>query len=147
MRRTDNCNIWENLCFDKKINDTFNKRPIYLFFVRKYVLSDSCQENAVSWNSSARVFYTHTHIYIHMFGKESYNKPRQCITKQRYHFVDKGTYNQSYGFSSSHVKMWELDDKEDWMLKNWCFQIVVMEKTLQSPLDSKEIKEDKTNQS
>ena len=82
-----------------------------------------------------------------MFGKESYNKPRQCITKQRYHFVDKGTYNQSYGFSSSHVKMWELDDKEDWMLKNWCFQIVVMEKTLQSPLDSKEIKEDKTNQS
>ena len=71
---------------------------------------------------------------------ESYDKPRQCIKKQRYHFVDKGPYNQSHGFSSSHVWMWELDHKEDWALKNWCFWTVVLEKTLESPLDSKEIK-------
>ena len=72
--------------------------------------------------------------------KESYDKPRQCIKKQRYHFADKHPYSQSYGFSSSHVQMWELDHKEGWEPKNWCFLIVVLEKTLESPLDSKEIK-------
>ena len=51
-----------------------------------------------------------------------------------------GPYNQSYGFSSSHVQMWELDHKEDWVSKNWCFWTVVLEKTLESPLDCKEIK-------
>ena len=54
--------------------------------------------------------------------------------------TDKGLYSQSYGFSSSHIWMWELDDKETWVLKNWCFWTVVLEKTLESPLDSKEIK-------
>ena len=58
---------------------------------------------------------------------------RQHIKKQRHHFADKGLYNQSYGFSSSHVQMWELDHKEGWALKNWCFQIVVLENTLESP--------------
>ena len=72
--------------------------------------------------------------------KKNYDKPRQCIKKQRYHFVDKGPYSQSYGLSSSHVWMWELDHKEGWVPKNWCFRIVVLEKTLKSPLDSKEIK-------
>ena len=72
--------------------------------------------------------------------KNSYDKPRQCIKKQRYHFADKGPYGQSYGFSSSHVWMWELDHKEGWALKSWCFQTVVLEKTLENPLDSKEIK-------
>ena len=72
--------------------------------------------------------------------KKSYDKPRQCIKKQKHYFADKGSSSQSYGFSSSHVWMWELDHKEDWVLKNWCFQIVVLEKTLESPLDSKEIK-------
>ena len=52
----------------------------------------------------------------------------------------KGPYGQSYGFSSSHLWIWELDHKEGWAPKNWCFQIVVLEKTLESPLDSKEIK-------
>ena len=70
----------------------------------------------------------------------SYDKPRQCIKKQRHYFADKGPYSQSYGFSSSHVWMWELDHKEGWVLKNWCFQTAVLEKTLESPLDSKEIK-------
>ena len=53
--------------------------------------------------------------------------------KQRHYFADKGLYSQSYGFSSSHVWMWELDHKESWVLKNWCFWAVVLEKTLQSP--------------
>ena len=62
--------------------------------------------------------------------KKSYDKPRQCIKKQRHHFVDNSLYSQSYGFSSSHVWMWELDHKEGWELKNWCFWTVVQEKTL-----------------
>jgi len=69
-----------------------------------------------------------------------YDTPRQGIKKQRPHFADKGPYNQSYGFSSSHVLMWELDNKEGWVPKNWCFWIVMLEKTFDSPLDSKEIK-------
>ena len=72
--------------------------------------------------------------------KNSYDKPRQHIKKQRHHFADKGPYCQSYGFSSSHVWMWELDNKKGWALKNWCFWTVVLEKTLESPLDCKEIK-------
>ena len=64
-------------------------------------------------------------------------KPRQCIKKQRHHFADQSPYSQSYGFSSSCVWMWELDYKENWVLKNWCFWAVVLEKTLESPLDSK----------
>ena len=57
-----------------------------------------------------------------------------------HHFANNGLYNQRYGFSSSPVQMWELDHKEGWVPKNWCFRTVVLEKTLQSPLDSKEIK-------
>ena len=57
--------------------------------------------------------------------KKSYDKPRQCIKKQRHHFASKSLYSQSYGFSSSHAQMWKLDRKEGWALKNWCFQIVV----------------------
>ena len=72
--------------------------------------------------------------------KESYDKPRKPIKKQRYHFANRGPCSQSYGFSSSHVWMWELDYKEDWALKNWCFWTVVLEKTLESPLGFKEIK-------
>ena len=63
----------------------------------------------------------------------------QCIKKQRHHLADKGLYSQSYGFSSSHVWMWVLDYKESWAPKNWCFRTVVLEKTLGSPLDCKEI--------
>ena len=100
--------------------------------------------------------------------KKSGGKPRQCIKKQRHHFANKGWYSQTWGtgrpgvlqfmgsqrvrhdwatdliwsdgFSSSHVCMWELDHKEGWAPENWCFQTVVLEKTLGSPLDSKEIK-------
>ena len=54
--------------------------------------------------------------------KESYDKPRQYVNKQRHHFADKSLYNQSRGFSSSHVRLWELDHKEDWELKNDAFE-------------------------
>ena len=67
-------------------------------------------------------------------------KPRQYIKKQRHLFAEKDPYDQSYGFSSSHVWMWELDHKEGRVLKNWCFQTVMLEKTLEGPLDCKEIK-------
>ena len=61
--------------------------------------------------------------------KENCDKPRQHIKKQRHRFADKSPYSQSSGFSSSHVRMWELDRKEDWVPKNWCFQTVMLEKT------------------
>ena len=71
---------------------------------------------------------------------ESYDQPTQHTEKQRYHFADKVLYSQNYGFSSSHVQMCELDHKEGWGPKNWCLQIVVLEKTFMSPLDNEEIK-------
>ena len=71
--------------------------------------------------------------------EKSDDKPRQLIKEQRHYFANKGPYSQSYGFSSSHVWMWELDHKEGWALKNWCFWTVMLEKTLESPLDYKEI--------
>ena len=71
---------------------------------------------------------------------KSYDQPTWCIKKQRYHFANKSLYSQSYGLSSSHMCMWELDYKEDGGPKNWCFLTLVLEKTLESPLDSKEIK-------
>ena len=71
--------------------------------------------------------------------KKSYDQPRQHI-KDRQSFANKGPSSQSYGFSSSHVWMWGWGYKESWLLKNWCFWIVVLEKTLESPLDSKEIR-------
>ena len=72
--------------------------------------------------------------------KESYDKPRQCVKKQRYHFIDKSLYSQNYDFSSSHVQVWELDNKEGWAPKNWCFWIVVLDKTLGNPSGSRKIK-------
>ena len=63
--------------------------------------------------------------------KESYDQPRQHIEKQRHYFANKGPSSQGYGFSSGHVWMWELDCGESWVLKNWCFWTVVLEKTLE----------------
>ena len=71
--------------------------------------------------------------------EESYDQPRQYIKKQRHYFVNKGPSSQSCGFSSSHLWKWELDYKESWVLKNWFFWTVVFDKTLQSPLDYKQI--------
>ena len=71
--------------------------------------------------------------------KKSYDQPGQRIKKQRHCFANKGSSSQGYGFSSSYVWMWELDHKESGALKNWYFWTVVLEKTLESPLDFKEI--------
>ena len=72
--------------------------------------------------------------------KKIYDKPRQHIKKQSYYFAGRGPSSQSYGFSSSYLWMSELDRKESWSLKNRCFWTEVLEKTLESSLDYKEIK-------
>jgi len=71
--------------------------------------------------------------------KKVYDQPRKHIKEQRNYFANKGLSSQSYGFSSSNGWMWELDYKESWAPKNWRFSTVVLEKTLESPLDCKEI--------
>ena len=71
--------------------------------------------------------------------KKSYDQPRQHIKKQRHYFADKSPSSQSYGFSSSHVWIWDLDRKEGREPKNWCFSTVMLEKILESPLDCKEL--------
>ena len=63
--------------------------------------------------------------------EENYAQTRQHIKKIRHYFTDKGLSSQNYGFSSSHVWIWELDHKESWVLKNWCFWTVVLEKSLE----------------
>ena len=72
--------------------------------------------------------------------KKSYDQPRQHIKKQRQYFANKCVYSQRYGFSSSHAQIWDLGNKEGWVPKTWCLQIVALEKTVESPLDRKEIK-------
>ena len=84
-------------------------------------------------------------IWLHLSNQSnlltvSCDQPIQHIKKQRHYFADKSSCSQSYGFSSSHVWMWELEYKESWALKNWCFWIVLLEKILESPSDCKEIK-------
>ena len=71
--------------------------------------------------------------------KKSYDQPRQHAKKQRHYLVNKGPASQGYSFYRSHVLIWELDYKESWALKSWCFWTVVLEKTVESPLDFKEI--------
>ena len=71
--------------------------------------------------------------------KKGYDQPRGHTEKQRSYFANKSPSSQSYGFSSGHVWMWELEYKESWALKNWCFRTVVLEKSLESPLDCKGI--------
>ena len=72
--------------------------------------------------------------------QESYDRPRQCVEKQRHYSVDKGPYNQGYGLPSGDVWLWDLNPKKGRMPKIWCHWTVVLEKTPESPLDSKEIK-------
>ena len=97
----------------------------FLFFSSKITVDSDCS------NEIKR------HLLL---WKESYDRPRQHVKKQRHYFANKGLSSQSYGFSSSHVQMRELDHKEGWRPKNWCFWTVILEKTLESPLDCKEIK-------
>ena len=72
--------------------------------------------------------------------QESYDKPRQCVEKQRHYSANKSLYSQGYGLPSGHVWLWELDHKEGRTPKNWCLQTVVLEKTPESSMDIKEIK-------
>ena len=92
-------------------------------------LKNQCRKWLQPWNSKTLTPW-----------KETYDKARQHIQKQRHHFANKGLCSQSYVFSSSHKRIWQLDHKEGWASKNLCFQIVVLEKTLESLLDCKEIK-------
>ena len=96
-----------------------------LYFLR---LQNHCRWWLQPWNYKTLVPW-----------KKSYNQPRQHIKKQRQYFANKGPTSQSYGFPSSHVWMWQLGHKESWVQKNWCFLNVVLEKTLESPLNFKEI--------
>ena len=96
--------------------------------------------NFTSWAwKSLHMVTTATKLKYTCSLEESYDKPRQRIKKQRHYFADKGPSSQGYGFSSGHVWIWELDHKESWAQKNWCFWSVVLKKTLESPLDRKEI--------
>ena len=80
-------------------------------------------------------------IKRHLFlGKKAITNLDSVFKNERHHSANKSPSSQSYGFTSSHIWMWELNHKEDWTLKNWCFQIIVLRKTLESPLDSKEKK-------
>ena len=89
----------------------------------------------------AYLSYRHSlHQLTRLYMTWNYDKSRHHIKKKRHDFADKGPYSQSYGFSCSHVQMWELDHKEGWVPKNWCFRTVVLGKTLESPLDSSVIK-------
>ena len=74
-----------------------------------------------------------------LLGRKAMTNLDSLLKKQRHYFANKGLASQSYGFSSGHVWMWELDYKESWAPKNWCFWTVVLEKTLESPLDCKEV--------
>ena len=74
-----------------------------------------------------------------LLGRKDMTNLHRVLTS-RHHFADKCSYSQSYGFCSSHIQIWELDHKEIWVPKNWNFQIVVLEKTLENPLDCKKIK-------
>ena len=83
-----------------------------------------------------------------LFGRKAVTN-LDSVLKSRHYFANKSPYSQSYGFSSRHVWMWEMDHKEGWVLKNLCFWTMVLEKTLESPMDYKEIKpvNTKANQS
>ena len=94
-----------------------------------------CQIHTVFWRVS-KIYLLLDLLIIFILCIEIY---RQHIKKQRHYFANKGPSSQSYGFSTSHVWMWELDCKESWALKNWCFWAVVLDKTLESPLDCKKI--------
>ena len=94
-----------------------------------------------SWDSKITANGDWSHeIKRHMLhGRKALANLDSILKSRDITLLTKGPYSQSYGFSSSHVWMWKLDHKESWVLKNWCLWTVVLEKTLESPLDSKEI--------
>ena len=107
---------------------------IFIFYVLRTLTTQEITTNHCGWR--LQPWNTKTLAP----WKESYDKDKECLKKQRLLCPKKCPYSQSDGFSSSHVCMWELDYKDSWPLKNWRFQTVVLEKTLESHWDSKEIK-------
>ena len=95
-----------------------------------------CEQQTVDSNKQNPQNYTYVYIQKNWKQYSNYNKPRQRIKKQRHYFANRGLYSQSYGFPVVMYKMWELDHKEDWT-QNWSFRTIMLEKTLESPLDSK----------
>ena len=83
--------------------------------------------------------YSHEIKRLLLPGRKAMTNLDSALKKQRHHFADKCLHCSGYGFSSSHVWMWELDHNKSWALKNWCLWAVVLEKTLESPLNCKEI--------
>ena len=131
--------------FGKRVNPkrSDNKEFSFFYFVSIW---DDAYWLSLLWYSFHDVFKpNHYAVNLNLFSAvfQLYlNKSRtqlELTKKQRHYFANKGPSSQNYGFSSSHVWMWELDYKESWALKNWCFWTVMLEKTLESPLDYKEI--------
>ena len=108
-------------------------------FTHKQTLWNALEAKVYHYNFVCLFFGHITGAYRILVPPSSYDPPRQHIKKQRHYFANKGLSSQGYDFSSSHVWMWQLDYKESWALKKWCFWTVVLEKTLESPLDCKEI--------
>ena len=104
-------------------------------------LKDTCSLEEKLWQTSVQFSHSMVSDSLQPHGLQFiYDKPRQHIKKQRRYFADKDPSSQFYGFFSSRIWMWVLDHKESWGLKKWCFWTVMLEKTLESPLDCKEVK-------
>ena len=113
------------------------KLPLWSFFRDRPVSGKAECQHKAKWRLHG--LNGHWCLQQDMFGWSS-GCWKKAEKNQRHYFADKGPSSQSYGFSSNHVWIWELDHKESWVPKNWCFWAVVLEKTLESPLDIKEIK-------
>ena len=113
------------------------KLPLWSFFRDRPVSGKAECQHKAKWRLHG--LNGHWCLQQDMFGWSS-GCWKKAEKNQRRYFADKGPSSQSYGFSSNHVWIWELDHKESWVPKNWCFWAVVLEKTLESPLDIKEIK-------
>ena len=131
---------------DSNFNDREGIGRTYILFLRSWHLVTSLHEKYVgkqwkSWQTLLSGLQNHCRWDCsHEIKKKSYDKPRQHFKMQRHYFAYKGLHSQSYGFSSSHVWLCELDHKEGWALKNWCSWTVVLENIPESPLVYKEIK-------
>ena len=110
---------------------------VCLFCLQSYSVKVAYGEGA---SEEAVYFYFLIFIFLFLLEDNYFTILWWSLKKQKHHFAVKGPYSESYSFSNSRVWMWEVDHKEGWALKNWCFPIVVLEKTLESPLDCKEIK-------
>ena len=116
--------IWSHHFISNRWRNNGNNDRLYFLGLQNH-----CRWWLQSWNLKTLALW------------KSYSQPRQHIKKQRHYFANKDLSSQSYDFSSSHVWMWELGYKESWALKNWCFWTVVLEKTLENPLDCKEVQQ------